>query len=949
MEVGRRKVLRWGFGAAAVGLAGCSRAGAAITGTSSTGGLAAAFLCGPTGAASCQSTGGGKWSSPSTWQSGAVPGPNDSVAVSHAVELDTNGSVESMTILPGASLTFTPSANRTLQSKHNVVVLGRLVMHPAPNVAHLLQFTDANEAAYVGGGMEVLTSDVGLWVMEGGTLDIQGAQRLAWTRVAESVAAGATSITLVDLPSGWRIGDVLALTPTRTPTPEQMPSHTTDVVTIAGINARTVTLSAPVKNAHPAVDIGRGRTMTAEVLNLTRNARIEGMVGKRAHVFVHTPGSAGRPQTVKYASLRHLGPQQGVGQGGEPDEVLGRYGIHFHHCADGSRGSVLEGLVGRDIGSHTFVPHVSNGTTWRDCIAHDVHGTAYWWDPDDSSADVLFERCVASTVRAIASERFVTTGFLLGRGPQLSNTARNCVAVNILGDGDGFLWYEGPATWVFQDNVAHNCTGNGIRVWQNTPLPHLVQNSILYRNDMHGIDNGAYGNAYRYIGGHLVGNGSGAAIIRTVSVNGDGGVGLTFSDFYVDAGGAEYCFGIDDGSPIDADRPTLIRNCEFHHFRRAAIRYFASGKNARGQVVDCRFFGNELWLDSGMGAGSLIELSDAVHGDAVVAPRGNPGTPIPAWNAVARGLTGPVGGEPEPPGSGGGGSGSSGYFLLESDGDVYAFGAARPALRSWDPSAIDDESRSVTVSKAWASAVGGAAVVAAASSDKGGLWALLSDGRVIAVGPATPAPGVTAAALTKTVAGRPEAPAALARVASGDLWVFTTAGRVIPQFGTLPASVKQWMDVVLGRDLFGPIISAQPTADGSGAYAIGSDGGVFTYDAPFLGSVYDAIALVRGVPASSVRPDQPVVGITVDPDGDGYWLVGADGGVFTFDAPFRGSLPAIAPFEELFAPVTAMVPFGNGYLLLGADGGVFNFSNQPFSGSASLLANTPITGIATIS
>jgi hypothetical protein len=157
------------------------------------------------------------------------------------------------------------------------------------------------------------------------------------------------------------------------------------------------------------------------------------------------------------------------------------------------------------------------------------------------------------------------------------------------------------------------------------------------------------------------------------------------------------------------------------------------------------------------------------------------------------------------------------------------------------------------------------------------------------------------------------------------------------------------MDIVLGRDLFGPIISAQPTVDGSGVYAIGSDGGVFTYDAPFLGSVYDAIALVRGVPAGSVRPDQPVVGITVDPDGDGYWLVGADGGVFTFDAPFRGSLPAIVPFEQLFAPVTEMVPFGNGYLLLGADGGVFNFSNQPFSGSASQLANTPITGIATIS
>jgi hypothetical protein len=36
-----------------------------------------------------------------------------------------------------------------------------------------------------------------------------------------------------------------------------------------------------------------------------------------------------------------------------------------------------------------------------------------------------------------------------------------------------------------------------------------------------------------------------------------------------------------------------------------------------------------------------------------------------------------------------------------------------------------------------------------------------------------------------------------------------------------------------------------------------------------------------------------VVGITGTPTGKGYWLVGADGGVFTFgDAAYLGSLPA---------------------------------------------------------
>ena len=33
----------------------------------------------------------------------------------------------------------------------------------------------------------------------------------------------------------------------------------------------------------------------------------------------------------------------------------------------------------------------------------------------------------------------------------------------------------------------------------------------------------------------------------------------------------------------------------------------------------------------------------------------------------------------------------------------------------------------------------------------------------------------------------------------------------------------------------------------------------------------------------------PVTGMATDRNGGGYWLVGADGGVFAFGAPFYGS------------------------------------------------------------
>ena len=76
----------------------------------------------------------------------------------------------------------------------------------------------------------------------------------------------------------------------------------------------------------------------------------------------------------------------------------------------------------------------------------------------------------------------------------------------------------------------------------------------------------------------------------------------------------------------------------------------------------------------------------------------------------------------------------------------------------------------------------------------------------------------------------------------------------------------------------------------------------------------------------------PVVGIAATADGGGYWLVAADGGVFTFgDARFAGSLGNIA----LNAPVVgiAATADGGGYWLVAADGGVFTFGDAPFAGS----------------
>jgi len=82
------------------------------------------------------------------------------------------------------------------------------------------------------------------------------------------------------------------------------------------------------------------------------------------------------------------------------------------------------------------------------------------------------------------------------------------------------------------------------------------------------------------------------------------------------------------------------------------------------------------------------------------------------------------------------------------------------------------------------------------------------------------------------------------------------------------------------------------------------------------------------------------------PDGRGYWLVAADGGIFAFgDAAFHGSTGNI----HLNRPIVGMAVdlTGDGYWLTASDGGIFAFGGAPFYGSTGdIVLNSPIVGMA---
>jgi hypothetical protein len=384
------------------------------------------------------------------------------------------------TVAVGDTLRFPPNSSATLvMDNKNLIIYGTLEMKPSgPNIVHTLQFINVNEANFVGaplGGMSMVpvATDIGLWVMDTGIADLQGSPKVGWNRTGTDPSWDVTD-ELLSAP--WAAGDYTSFA-----------THT--------LGAAPETLVDPW-----------GTTHTQEVFNLTRNVRIEGTAGHKAHALIMTPNVA---QTIKYVQFRHLGPRTSANPSAK---IRGRWsGVHFHHMGD-SYTTTAVGCVVRDGGSHAYVSHASHGTTFTDCIAYNINEDAYWWDSEvaaDLSDDVTYDHCLAAKLVPIPSYRGNRlTGFWLGEtalsfadrdDPTPSGFAFDCMTVGNQGNDEasGYHWQEQHhAVWTFQGCGAHNNKRLGIYIWQNGPND-LLEDFTAFRN-LTGVTNGAYRQQNQY-------------------------------------------------------------------------------------------------------------------------------------------------------------------------------------------------------------------------------------------------------------------------------------------------------------------------------------------------------------------------------------------------------------------------------------------------------------------
>jgi hypothetical protein len=246
----------------------------------------------------------------------------------------------------------------------------------------------------------------------------------------------------------------------------------------------------------------------------------------------------------------------------------------------------------------------------------------------------------------------------------------------------------------------------------------------------------------------------------------------------------------------------------------------------------------------------------------------------------------------------------SAYWLVASDGGIFAFGGA----------GFYGSTGGIHLNQP--------VVGMAGTPTSHGYWLVAADGGIFAFGDAHFYGSAGSLRLNRPVVGM---------TAAGILpgyWMVASDG------GIFSYGAAHFYGSMGGQHLNQPIVGMAATPDGGGYWLVASDGGIFAFgDAHFYGST------------GSINLNRPIMGMSATPSGHGYWFTASDGGVFAFgDARFYGSLGNVPQSRPIVAITSDSS--GGGYWFTNNNGAVTSYGDTKYWGSTPQVLARPVVGMA---
>src|SRR5512147_617956 len=393
-----------------------------------------------------------KWSDRATWPNKKVPVAGDKVEIPSGKEVILDVSPPQLNGLTiNGKLTFADKSDLTLTTEW-VMVHGELAIGTeAKPYTHRATITLTDN---VKGEQLMGMGDRGI-MLSGGTLNLHGNQKNAWTKLSKTAEAGGSSIEVLNA-SGWRVGDEIVLAST------DYDARQAERRTISAISGNTLTLDKKLDYMHfgkITFDVDE----RGEVGLLTRNIKIQASPDAEATFFGgHIMAMVTSKMFVDGVELNRMGQNL----------ELARYPIHWHLVGD-AKGQYIKNAAIHDTYNRCVTVHGTNFVRVENNVTYNTVGHCFFLE-DGIEHGNEFVHNLAIQTKCHTSKPCVPTN-LAAAGEVANYDDRQAVrsagqaSKDVLLPSDNTVssfWITNPDN-TYRDNVAAGSDANGF--WMSLP------------------------------------------------------------------------------------------------------------------------------------------------------------------------------------------------------------------------------------------------------------------------------------------------------------------------------------------------------------------------------------------------------------------------------------------------------------------------------------------------